>query len=273
ILCSLAALAISQVTGCAMYLARSEVEFQKSMDFAGIHKVVVETGNGSIDVQCDPARKDVDIQATKYSRGVTPEDARQHAEDIDIDADRDPGQPDTLRIVAHWPHDDAMRGRGARFRVCLPPEAALCLRTSNGHVTTEKGGSAIDIETSNGRVTVTGSGGPVRANTSNGSMFLTDIAGDVDVKSSNGDIEIDRAGKASVRAVTSNGSIRAIRTSGNAFVHTSNGSVELRLTAMPQNPEITARSSNGRVIVEAPSPVSARLRMRTSNGHVHADLQ
>src|SRR4051794_33334835 len=79
VFCGLALLILSQSTGCAIYLAKSEIDFQKAVDFAGVRTVCVDTQNGSIDVQCDPARKDVDIQATKFSRGVTAEDARQHA--------------------------------------------------------------------------------------------------------------------------------------------------------------------------------------------------
>src|SRR5262245_60701009 len=129
VLCGLALFILSQSTGCAVYLAKSEVEFQQSVDFAGIRTVCVDTRNGSIDVQCDAARKDVDIQATKFSRGVTEDDARQHAEDIDIAVERDPAASDTLRIVASWPRDDSMRSRGASFRLSLPPETALHLRT------------------------------------------------------------------------------------------------------------------------------------------------
>ena len=59
---------------------------------------------------------------------------------------------------------------------------------------------------------------------------------------------------------------------GAPILRTSNGRIELRLAAVPAEPEIRAISSNGRVRVELPETVKATLRMRTSNGRVHADL-
>ena len=261
-----------QSAGCVAYLARAEVEFRQKLPAAGMRELSVESRNGEIEVQCVPGAAEVDIAAVKYSRGLTHADALRHAEEISIDARRDSARPDALRVVAEWPRDADGRGRGARFRVTLPPDAVLKLRTSNGHVSVAGAGRDVDIETSNGRVSVRDAGAAVAARTRNGRVAVTNARGNVDVRSSNGGIELDRVGVDQVRAETSNGSVRVTGARGNADVRTSNGSIELQLVSVPPRPDITVSSSNGHVSVQAPATINARLRMRTSNGGVHLDL-
>jgi len=264
---------LSQTTGCVSYLARAEIDYQQTIDLAGVKHVCVETGNGSIDIQCDPARKDADIRAVKYANGVTEADATEYAEQIDIDVARDPARADTVRVVATWPKNASGRNRGARFTIALPPHAVLDLKTSNGGVSVARAAAGATIDTSNGQITVLDTKGDIHARTRNGRVTLTGVDGDIDAQTSNGRIVLDRAGRSSVKVVTSNGAIQALNVRGNVSARTSNGSIELRLAALPDKPAISAVSSNGRVLVEAPGAVNARLRMRTSNGRVHAELK
>lgn len=267
-----ALIALSQACGCTMYLARAEIEEQQTLDLTGVKHVFVDTRNGAIDVKCDPARKDADIRVVKYASGTSEADARSHAEAIEIDAARDPQQADTVRVAARWPTDAGGRNRGARFTIALPPDATLNLKTSNGGVNVARAASGADIDTSNGAITVRDTRGHVAANTRNGRITLTGIDGDVEAHTSNGTIEMDRVGVASVTAVTSNGGIHAVNVKGNVEARTSNGSIDLRIAALPPKPEIRASSSNGRVLVEAPGTVNARLNMRTTFGRVTARL-
>ncbi len=263
---------LAQSAGCTMYLARAEIDEQKIVDLTGVKHVFVDTRNGSIDVKCDPSHADADIRVVKFASGISEADAHEHAEQIEITAARDPQQADTVRVAARWPSDAGGRNRGARFAIALPPHAALDLKTRNGAVSVARGASGANIDTSNGSVTVTDTKGKVAAHTSNGRMTLTNIDGDVDVNSSNGTIRLDRVGAGSVAAVTSNGGILAMNVTGNVSAKTSNGSIELRIATLPARPEIRAVSTNGRVLVEAPGTVNAKLNMRTSNGRVTAKL-
>ena len=262
----------AQAAGCGVFLARVEIESTQTLDVAGVRQFCVDTGNGSIDVQCDPARKDAEIHTVKYASGTSEEDARPYAEAIEITAARDPLAADTVRVAAKWPKSAGGRNRGARFKIALPPNAALKLDTSNGAVAVARAAAGVDIDTSNGSITVTDCRGAVTAHTSNGRVTLTGIDGDIDARSSNGRIQLDRVGRGSVKAVTSNGGIHAVNVKGNVAARTSNGSIELRIAALPARPEIKAVSSNGRVLVETPGAVNAKLRMRASNGRIHANL-
>lgn len=263
---------LTHAAGCTMYLARVEIEEQQTLDFTGVKHVQVDTRNGSIDVKCDPAQADADIRVVKYANGTSEADAREQAEQIEIAADRDPQQADTLRVAAKWPESAGGRNRGAKFSIALPPHATLDLKTRNGGVSVARAAAGADIDTSNGSITVLDTRGHVAARTSNGRITLTGIDGDVNAHSSNGTIRLDRVGASSVAAVTSNGGIHAANVKGNVNAKTSNGSIELRIAAMPDKPEIKVVSSNGRVLVEAPGSVNAKLRMRTSNGRVSAKL-
>ena len=267
-----AMLCMLPLAGCTTYLARAEINYQTTLDLAGVTRVYVETGTGKIDVQCDPARKDADIQAVKFASGTTEEDARLYAEEVQIHAERDPQRADTVRIVAQWPPNAMGRSRGAAFTIALPPHPALELKTTNGPVSVARAASGANIDTSNGAVTVLDTKGEIMARTRNGRVTLRGVDGDIDAQSSNGRIELDRVGRSSVKVVTSNGAIHAVNVKGNVSARTSNGSIDLRLVEMPARPEISAVSSNGRVLVETPATVNARLNMRTSNGRVHAEL-
>lgn len=267
-----ALIALSQASGCTMYLARAEIEEQQTLDLTGVKQFIVDTRNGSIDVKCDPNRADADIRVVKYASGASEADAREHAQQIEIDAARDPQQADAVRVAAKWPLHAGGRNRGARFTIALPPHAALDLKTSNGGVSVARAAAGADIDTSNGSITVLDTKGNVTAHTSNGRVTLTGIDGDVDARSSNGTIQLDRVGAQSVKVVTSNGGIHAVNVKGNVAARTSNGTIDLRIAAVPAAPRIKAVSSNGRVLVETPGAVNARLRMRASNGRIHANL-
>jgi DUF4097 and DUF4098 domain-containing protein YvlB len=264
---------LSQAYGCALYPYRVEVEHPATAGFEGVKKLVVETRNGSIEVRCDPNRKDVDIQAVKSACGFSEEDARTIAEAINIEVGRDPAESWVLRVAAKFPPADLARNQSARFRITLPPDAELALDTSNGRVTAEGCAKDVRINTSNGRITVTDCRGTLDARTSNGPVTARDVAGDVDVQTTNGRIELERVGRNLVKARTSNGRIRVMDAIGEAQVRTSNGSVELRCRSVSSAPHIQVVTSNGHVEVEVPRTINAELEMSTSNGRVHADFQ
>ena len=263
---------ISLLAGCSMYLAQGKVDFHEAAGSEGIGKVIVETRNGSIDVRCDANARQVDIQGTKFASGVSPEDARALAEQIQVEIRRESGPSPSLRIVAKLPEAD-VRNRGVSFRLVVPPTVSIELLTCNGEVTVAGAGRDVRVETSNGRICLTDVQGDVNARTSNGEVVASAIVGNVDISSSNGDIQIQRAGRDRVEAETSNGRIRAIEIRGDATVRSSNGAIELRVLSLPDKPTVKAVTSNGDVFVELPDTVNANLRMHTSIGKVHGNLK
>jgi len=230
---------------------------------------LVDTRNGAIEVDGDLAARQADIRGSKFGNGATPEAAKAYAEQIQIEVKRDPAQPGLLRIAAVFPQPD---NGGASFCVTLPPTAALDLQTRNGTVAVDGPFPDVAAHTSNGHVDVTGVTGKVNARTRNGGITIRQTHGDVDADTSNGGITLEKVGAEHVNARSTNGAVQAFDTRGNIVLRTSNGPIHLRAASLPEKPDVSVTTSNGRVVVELPATVSARLRMRTSNGSVHADF-
>jgi hypothetical protein len=258
--------------GCVAYPIRAEVGFHESVPAAAIKTLVVESRNGAIDVTCEAGREAMDIDATRYANGVTLEDARQYAEQIEIEAGP-VGDSGVFRIVAKFPEPSSGRSAGANFRIVMPPSAALDLKTSNGRVEASGAGGTVTVKTSNGPVTVIDAKEAVSAHTTNGRIKMQDVAGDVEAHSSNGAIELERVGAARVTAHTTNGRIKAMDTRGDVELKSSNGTVVMRAFSVPDKPNLTSTTSNGNVTMELPATVKARVQLRTSNGKVYADFK
>lgn len=259
--------------GCTVYPFRAKVAFHETTATDGIRKVVVETQNGEIDVQGDAKRKDIDIQGEKIARGTSRDEAKEYAEKIDIEIKRDADRPEVLRIVARFPSSHGGRSLGASYRIKLPPGPALDLKTRNGHVQAVDASDHVSVETTNGRISVKGVGGVASLRTTNGAVAATDVAKDVEIHTTNGEIALTRVGHSRVKATTSNGVITARQVRGNVALRTKNGAINLEVVSLPDKPEVSAKTSNGDVTVSLPETVQARLRMRTTNGHAHADLK
>jgi len=262
-----------QAAGCISYPFRGEVVIDQTLPADGLKKLVVDNRNGPIEVRCDQDRGDIHVHAVKFARGLTLDDAQDHAGQIEVEMERDPADQGVLRLVSRVPYVDWNRGPGTSFRIHMPPGAELHLETSNGRVDATGCAGQVVARSSNGTITIEKVQGTVDASTSNGRIVARDVDGNIRVRTSNGGIELERVGKESIEAVTSNGRIRIADARGEAALRTSNGSIEMRLTSVPSNPRIRAVTSNGHVDVELPGDVSARLDMHTSNGRVTANLQ
>lgn len=262
---SLALLAVT-AAGCV----EARIDFHDVVDAQGVTLTVIESRNGSVEVNCDPALTSADISGTKYARAGSLSDARAEAEQIRITAHRDAGRPEVLHITAVFPI--GQMNSGASFRVKLPAATDLEINTGNGAVVARDVGRNVNVHTGNGSVHLDRVGGRAKAETSNGSITLSDVAGDVDVVSSNGSIHLENVGRERVSARTSNGRIRALGVRGIPILRTSNGSIELSTDTLPDRPKVQAVSSNGSVHVTLPSTLKAEVRLQTSNGGLHADF-
>ncbi len=257
--------------GCEAYPSRARIPFELSADVGGLTRVEVETRNGAITVACRDGVEQASIRGAKFARGVSDDDAREHAEKIDVTVER-VEDGDTLRIAAVIPEALRRRSPGVDFEIVLPPEIDLGARTSNGRVTAEGTRGSVTIESSNGAVNVASIDGSVNARSSNGKIEVKAVTGDLDLRTSNGAIRIDGGGREKVKAVTSNGKIVAHGVKGNAHLRSSNGPIELVAVALPETPEIDIATSNGKISVDLPATVRAVLEMETSNGSLSTDF-
>src|ERR1043166_1660982 len=258
ILVCLAILVLIQTTGCVIYPIRAEIQSHETPTVNGLRRLAVETRNGEIAVRCNPASKDVSINATRRASGLTEEEARTFAEKIEIHVDKGTSEPGVMRVSAEFPASATNRNLCAAFEIVMPPSADLDLVTSNGRIIAEGCEKDVSTRTSNGRIKAASCKGNLHGHTSNGTIEARDVGGDVDVQT--------------IRAITTNGHIHIVDSRGAATLHSSNGSVTLRCSSLPSNPAVEVVTSNGHVDVELPNSVKADLAMNTSNGRVSDSL-
>ena len=252
-----------------------------SVDHVDDRPLVVRTSNGSVRI-ANSENDSVQIHAEVGSR------SKERLALIRIDAGR--AADGTLLIRPVWPGGSRENGDACSFRIDLPSAGDIDVETHNGKVVVEGVGRNARLRTSNGRIRARGLEGSVSAVTSNGSVRAEAIAGSVDLQSSNGSIEIAHV-STPVRAHTSNGSVKVTHAScleGPLDIQSSNGSIELDLVGLVG--EMTLRTSNGRVSVDAPadfelersSKSRAALRshigqgvsqVRTSNGSIRVRVR
>ncbi len=126
------------------------------------------------------------------------------------------------------------------------------IRTSNGSITLEKlEMGEVELRSSNGSITLTGiSFDHLQGVTSNGSLRTEGIYGDtLKLESSNGRVNLKGAARV-------------------FDIQTSNGRMELKPDFLSDRPELTARTSNGKIELQLPRDSSTGFSVRgnTSNG-------
>lgn len=178
--------------------------------------------------------------------------------------------------------------REMEYRVSVPREFSVDLRTSGGAISVGDLKGEVDARTSGGSLNFGRIDGPVRGATSGGSVSLAggrgravlrtaggtihieDVAGEVDAETSGGSVLVDRA-SGRVRAHTSGGSITIRETTGAVDASTSGGSVSAVLSAQP-NEDCRLYTSGGSIRVELLRTAHIDLDASTSGGGVSTDF-
>ena len=193
------------------------------------------------------------------------------------------------------------RRQGLRFKIDLPEEFGLDLRTgggdievvgdlkgdvkshtSGGDVTLRDIGGEVELTTSGGDIRVGTIGGDVHLQTSGGDIRVEEASSDLDVQTSGGDIRIGRVGN-SLEAQTSGGDITIEFVGGEARIRTSGGDIEIdelsanaRITTA--GGDIELRSAKG--VIQAKTAggelellnVAGAIDARTAGGDVLAEI-
>jgi hypothetical protein len=199
--------------------------------------------NGGIQVQGGP-RGDILILARVVATAETEQRAREIAAGVQIDAASD-------KISANGPS-----GLGRReswhvgYRVAVPTQTSLSLRTSNGGI------SVADVD------------GRIEFRTVNGGVKLSRLAGEVTGRTINGGVDVDLDGSS--------------WTGAGLDVETSNGGVRLRIPEQ-YSARLEASTDNGGMQVDFPVTTQGRIsreiatnigaggpliRVRTNNGGI-----
>ena len=246
---------------------------RRSFDVAPGERVVVDADFADIDVQTWDTPK-VDIVVERPDRLSL---EFEQADGVVTVRGRKKG-----RSWAPWNWD-----RQPRFRLNVPYQQDLELRTSGGDITLDRLHGDVVARTSGGDVRIGDVDGHVDGKTSGGDVRI-DSAHDTVAKTSGGDIRIGTAhgGMSATTAggsiqtdgvagdmvaKTSGGSIRIRGAQGAVQANTSGGSIEAEFVAQPGAPS-ELRTSGGSVTVYVPEDIALDIDARTSGGSVSTDF-
>lgn len=199
--------------------------------------------NGGIQVQGGP-RGDVLVLARVVATAETGARAREIASGVQIDAT-------SAKVSATGPEGlDRREGWHVSYRVAVPTQTSLSLRSSNGGIR------------------VAGVEGRIEFHTVNGGVKLSNLAGEVTGRTTNGGVDVDLDGTS--------------WTGTGLDVQTNNGGVRLRIPEQ-YSARLEASTNNGGMHVDFPITVQGRMsreistdigsggppiRVRTNNGGI-----
>jgi hypothetical protein len=175
---------------------------------AGATMTVDASPNGGISVD-GVSRADILVQARVVATATTEEEARAIAGRVQIVATAD-------RVTADGPRNLGRReGWHVSYRLDVPTQTPLSLRTTNGGITIDNVNSRVEFRTVNGGVKLSRMGGEVEGRTTNGGVNV-DLEGatwhgaGLDVQTSNGGVHLSIPAQYSAHLETGtvNGSLK-----------------------------------------------------------------
>jgi len=218
-------------------------EVRQSTVMPGGILTVDASPNGGIRVQGGP-RGDILVLARVVATAGTEERAREIGSAVQVDAT-------SANVSANGPRGlGRNEGWHVSYRLAVPTQTSLSLRSTNGGITIESVDGRIEFQTTNGGVR------------------LSNLAGEVTGRTSNGGIDVDLEG--------------ATWTGAGLDVATSNGGVRLRIPEQ-YSARIEAGTHNGGMHVDFPVTAQGRIgreiaanlgsggpliRVRTNNGGI-----
>jgi hypothetical protein len=210
---------------------------------AGATLTVDASPNGGINVEGE-SRGDILVRARVIATADTEEQARAIASRVQVVATAD-------RVEANGPRNlDRHEGWHVSYRLSVPRQTPLSLRTTNGGIGIDNVASRVELKTTNG------------------GLKLSRMAGDVEGRTTNGGVNVDLDGSG--------------WQGGGLELETTNGGVHVTVPAN-YNAHLDTGTTNGRVSIDFPVMVQgevgrtlstdlgsggATIRVRTSNGGV-----
>jgi RNA polymerase sigma factor (sigma-70 family) len=243
----------------SQHTAREEIK--KSFQTGKAPKLIVELGNGGIEVTAGD-RQGVEVNVLKQARRATEAEAREALKTINVKITQ---EDDIIRVIARPEEKEHWHNMGASAVITVPAAATVQLHTSNGAVKLVGGTGKADITTSNGSIDCKNRRGPIDVKTSNGSVKIEGASGKLAIHTSNGAVKIqDASGQLTIH--TSNGPVEIHAAKASVHAETSNGA--MHFTGSLDEGEHSFETRNGEIDIRLPADVQFRLDARTSLGHV-----
>jgi len=144
--------------------------------------------------------------------------------------------------------------RGVRIEVQVPPETALDLHSSDGHIRVDGTSGQAKLDTGDGHIEVRNFNGPLNAHTSDGHMTVDAVLTDLTLRTGDGQIDL------TVRPGS--------KMNSGWSIHTSDGRVEARL---PQDfaAELYAHTGDGHIQLDLPVTVEGSIERSRIRGKIN----
>ena len=227
----------------------AQENFERSYAFTAGQRLSLENTNGDISIEAWDG-DEIRVQATKRVKargGSADELLRELRIEVEVDARG-------VAIETVYPRRNGLFGwnnvsASVEYRVQVPRQADLELRTVNGEIDVSEVAGEIRVRSTNGDVSVTDSAGSVNASTTNGAI----------------DVELDQVSGSRMEFETTNGGIRVylpatIRAS--VLARTTNGSIETDFPVAVQG-EFRRTRLEGDINGGGP-----QIELRTTNGSI-----
>ncbi len=250
-------------TGCAVPRFEHSRSVKQTIETEPLQAVDLTTFGGAISVEPhDQPWIDMEINYKAYADSR--QQAQRNCEALDCDITADAG---TLFVKATKP--SGQRRSSASFKLKVPADCQLKLRTSNGRVGVVDIRAKCDVETSNGPISLKRIQDAIVARTSNGAISVEDCRGAIQLKTSNGRVTYSGLLAGSDNKIrTSNGAVN-VKLDPQSLTElqtsTSNGRIHCSLTT--QRVIAKSRREYHAVVGEGDEPVG-RLTIGTSNGSI-----
>jgi hypothetical protein len=183
-----------------------EEKFNETIVLAKSGKVVLTNISGDIEVRTWN-RAEVDIDAKKISKASTMEKAKQYADKVTIEIDK---QGDVLTIKTDYPKTSIRNlNVSVEYVLMIPEKASASMKSVSGDIVMRK------------------IGGKAKANSVSGDLVMEMIAGPVVANAVSGDVKIKKA-ESGVECESVSGELVIENVTGNAFLKAVSGDISVR---------------------------------------------
>ena len=235
------------------------------LDTANLSAIEVRTHNGSIAFSAVPVAEGAYVDVTKKGRGLTPEDAENALDAIDVYVES--AGAGVQRVGWRWRGVKAPTWRArVSFDIRGPGDLDFKANTHNGPIKVGGVAGDVNVVAHNGRINVESSAGKLYAQTHNGGISAVYAGDEVTLVTHNGRIVADLTGCGVVNGsiTTHNGSVEVSvgdSTSARLTCRTHNGG--FRISVPLNESEISRRRLTGTI-----GTGEGRLSLTTHNGSV-----
>lgn len=159
-----------------------------------------------------------------------------------------------------------IRGRGGNLVISVPRWASVSVTSINGSIRVEDAPEGLEAEAVNGGVTVSGGSGTMTLSSATGEVRVRDFRGQrLEIESIAGAVEVDGAtGSLVIESVNEPIVLRRI-TARSVDASSTNGHIRW-IGAIDPGGRYRFESHNGRVVLQVPGSLDARLRITTFLG-------